>query len=170
VTDFIRIGGIQYNWNSTMSRVDGQPYRGFTEINWSEKLDVETIYSQTQDGAPIGGTSGQYAVDSFTVKMLWEYWEQLTDYLSFAAPGVPVGNRGLPGSYGLTVCTFQLSASEPLQLGALPIMLTAGQMRFIAPKGQAQKGNAGLEIEIGCWAQSLIINGKTLYSAALPTL
>ena len=170
MSDFIRIGGIQYNWNSTMTRIDGQPWRGFTSIDWSQKLDVETVYAQTQDGAPIGGTSGQYAVDSFTVKMLWEYWEQLKTYLALTAPGVPPGNRGLVGSYGLSTVTFQLSATEPLQLGAVPIMLTASPMRFVAEKGNPAKGNAGLEIEIGCWAQQLEINGLTLYSQALPTL
>lgn len=168
--DNVRIGGLQYNWNSTITRIDSQMWRGITSVDWSEKLDVETVYSQTQDGKPIGGTSGQYSVDSFTVKMLWEYWEELKIYLATLAPGVPPGNRGSPGSYGQTTFTFQLSASEPLQLGALPIMLSASPCRVVGAKISAAKGNAALEAELAIWCQSLEINKITMFSRAAPTI
>jgi|SRR5580704_1908470 hypothetical protein len=169
--DILRVGGIQYSWNSTLTRVDGQAYRGFTSIDWGEQLDVETVRSQTQDGIPMGGTGGEYSVNAFTIKMLWEYWEgYLKPYLAFLAPGYPVGNRGALGSYGQTAVQFQLTASEAFQVGALPIALEASPMRFISAKQTVAKGNAALEAEIACWVQQMSINGITLYSAAPPSL
>lgn len=163
----IRIGGQQYSWNSTLSRVDGVPRRGFTSIDWTDKLDVETIYSQTQDGVPIGDTAGQYAAE-LSGKMLWEYFEQLKSYLAFDAPGDPPGIRGPQGTVGQTKFKFQLSASEPIDPGATPIMLTANNCRLIEQKGGVAKGQAGLEIDFKFWVRTLSINGVTLYDVPIP--
>jgi hypothetical protein len=170
MSDIIRIGGVQYNWNSSITRIDGQPFRGILEVDWSQKMDVETVYSQTQDGVPIGATSGQYAVDSFTFKMLREYAEQLKLYLAMTAPGVPPGNRGQIGSYGLTTFVFQATASEPLQIGALPVHVDASPCRIIGEKQTSAKGTAALETEFTVWCQQLRVNGLSMYSPAIPTL
>jgi hypothetical protein len=170
VPEILRVGGKQYNWNSSISRVDGQPWRGITSIDWSQKLDVETVYAQTQDGVPLGDTGGQYSVDSFTIKMLREYWEQLKLYLATLAPGVPLGSRGLPGSWGQTKFTFQMSVSEPLEIGALPIQLDASPCRVIGEKAVTEKVSASLETELSLWCRQLKVNGLTMYSPALPTL
>lgn len=168
--DILRAGGIQYNWNSTSTRIDGQPYKGVRSIDWGEKLDVETVYSQTQDGRPIGSTGGQYSVESFTLKMLTEYADQLTTYLAFAAPGFPPGNRGLPGNIGETQFLFQFTATEPLQIGATPIILNASPCRIIGMKNTVEQGTAALITEFTLWSQGITVNGKSLYKQALPSL
>lgn len=168
--EILRVGGKQYNWNSSLSRFDGQPYRGVKSVDWSQKLDVETVYSQTQDGVPLGPTGGQYSVDSFTIKILWEYWEQLKLYLATVAPGVPPGNRGLPGTYGETTFIFQMSVTEPLQIGALPIALNASECRVVSEKETTEEGSAALVAEVGLWVRQLTVNGLSMYARALPTL
>lgn len=167
--EILRVGGKQYSFNSTLTRIDGQPWRGVRSVDWSQKLEVETVYSQTQDGVPLGGTGGQYSVDSFTLKMLWEYWEQLKLYLATVAPGVN-GNRGLPGTYGETTFILQVSASEPLQIGALPIMLSAGECRVVSEKESHEAGSAALVAELGLWVRELTVNNLSMYTRAVPTL
>lgn len=165
----IRIGGQQYSWNSTLSRVDGLPRRGLTSVDWTQKLDVETIYAQTQDGVPIGDTAGQYSC-AISGKWLWEYLEQLKDYLTNLAPGDPPGTGAANGqSYGQTKFKYQLQASEPLDPGAQPIMLTASNCRLIEEKGAAAKGQAGLEVDFTLWARTLEINGRTMFTVPIPT-
>ena len=168
--DIVRVGGIQYSWNSTLTLIDLQPFRGLIEIDWGEKLDVETVYSQTQDGVPIGSTAGQYAVENFTMKFLREYAEALKAYLAGPAPGVPPGNRGLPGSYGQTTFLFQMTATEPLQIGATPVVVNAGPCRIIGQKQTTAKGSNALETEFTLWCQQISVNGITLYSPAVPGL
>jgi hypothetical protein len=161
--EVLRVGGRQYNWNSCITRVDGSLWQGFTGLDWGEKLDVETVYSQTQNGVPLGDTGGQYAVESLTIKMLTEYWEQLKLYLANQAPGIN-GERGPIGSYGQTKFALQFTVYEPTLPGAFPIHIDAAPCRVIAPKGSAAKGNASLESEIALWCQQLTINGLTLYT------
>lgn len=166
--ELVRVGGTQYNWNSTTSRIDGAPWRGITSVDWSEKLEVETIYSQTGDGVPIGDTDGQYSA-AITLKMLWEYLEQLKQYLATTAPGDPPGARGPLGSFGGTKFKYQLSALEPLDPAASPIMLTGNNCRLIETKGTAAKGAAGLEVDVTFWVRTLEVNGITMYSPPIPT-
>lgn len=168
--DIVRVGGLQYSWVSTMTRIDGQPYRGLTSLDFSDKLDVETVYSQTQDGVPIGDTEGQYSVDSFTMKWIREYADYLTTYLAGPAPGVPPGNRGGPGEYGGTHFSLTLTAIEPLQILAVPLIILVPQCRIIGVKETTEKGSAALETEFTCWARQIIRNGKTLYKQAIPGL
>jgi hypothetical protein len=168
--EFLRAGGIQFNWNSTMSRVDGQLWRGIIKVDWGEKLDRETVYGQTQDGVPIGVTSGQYSVENFALTILAEYENQFTDYLAFEAPGVPPIGRGLPGNWGQTGFLYQLITDEPLQIAAEPIALTTGPMVATSRKQTVEQGTGKLAVEFGCWAQALTVNGKTMWTQALPTL
>ena len=165
--DIVRVGGRQYNWNSTLTRIDGQAWRGIQKLDWSEKLEVETVYSQTQDGVPIGDTAGEYSVDAFSFSMLSEYAAQLITYLAMLAPGFPPGARGLPGSYGQTKFQFQFSATEPLEIGALPIIISAAPVRITSKKEGREKGSGALVTEFGCWARQMSINGVTMYSPAL---
>ena len=165
MAEILRVGGRQYGWNSCLARVDGQLWQGFTSVDWGEKMDVETVYSQTQDGVPLGDTGGQYSVETFTFKMITEYWEQLKLYLS-TAPGFN-GERGAPGSYGETKFHFQLSIFEVFLGAQFPITIDAVPCRVMSAKGAAAKGAAVLETEVACWVRQMTINGLTLYSPSI---
>lgn len=167
MAEFIRYQGRQYSWNTTLSQVDGQPWRGFTAVDVGDKLDPETVYSQDGSGAPLGATAGQYEVTTFTFKMLAEYWVQLLAYLANVAPGLPAGNRGPIGTYGLTVFHYQLSIVDEFAVGATPIMVDVPFARVTEAKISAAKGNTALEYEITNWASQVIVNGVTLFTPPL---
>jgi hypothetical protein len=160
ILDVLRVGGAPYNWNSTLSLFDGFPNRGIVEVSFSDKLDVETIYSQTQDGVPIDATGGQYEVDSFSIKMLSDSADKLTSYLSLKPPFI--------GSYGRTKFSFNLTATEPLILGATPLVLDAPECRIIGVKEARARGVEALLTELTLWCRTLSRNGKTLYVPAIP--
>jgi hypothetical protein len=160
VIPFLRVNGQPYNWNSTMTRFAGVPWPGVVEFNWGEKLDVETVYSQTQDGKPIGATSGQYEVDTFTCKMLEEDANALMQAIALMPPYV--------GSVGRTEFDLELQASEPLSPGAVPIMMMSERTRIIGNKGARAKGIEALVREITFWSGGLRVNGVSLWTPALP--
>jgi hypothetical protein len=160
IGDIVRVNNQPYSWNSTLTRIALIPWPGVVSVEWSEKLDVETVYSQTQDGRPIGATAGQYEVDSFTVRMLSDSADSLTDMLSALPPFV--------GSFGRTEFPFVFSASEPLLPGASPIIMAADVCRIIGKKQTREKGVAALVTEFNIWCKGIVENGKTLYTTSIP--
>lgn len=167
MAEFIRYQGRQYSWNNTLSTFDGQPYRGLTSVDVSDKLDPETVYSQDGSGAPIGATLGQYEVSGFSFKMLAEYWAQLKFYLATLAPGTPPGTRGPIGTYGPTQFAFAMTITDEFAVGATPISLVVPFARVIEAKVSTAKGNAAIEYEVTCWASQVIENGITLFTPPL---
>lgn len=167
MAELIRYQARQYSWNNSLSLIDGQPWRGFTAVDVGDNLDVETVYSQDGSGAPIGGTDGQYEVDTFTLKMLAEYWAQLRQYLAFQAPGNPPGQRGAPGNYGLTQFSYQCTLIDEFAVGATPVVINVPFARVIGDKVSMAKGNAAIEVELKCWASQVIKNGATLFTPPL---
>jgi hypothetical protein len=155
----LSINGQRYNWNSTFSRIDGIPQGGIQKIVIGEKLDLETVYSQTQDGKPIGSTGGQYSVENFEITMLREWADSFTSYLAAKPPFI--------GSIGRTEFSYQLQISEPLLL-ATPILLSAATCRVVSIDEDQETGSKALVTIFKLWSDGLIKNGKTLYSPALP--
>ena len=168
--EILRHGGRQFDWRNTLITVDGQPRRGFTSFDFSDKLDIETVYSQTQDGVPLGPTGGQYQVDSFNLKMLTEYWADpvngLLAYLSDTALGVN-GDRGPIGSYGLTTFHLQLSISDDYLPSAPVIHYDCVPCRIMSAKPAGAKGPAALETDLTIWCLQVKVNGRTLYAPAV---
>ncbi|HLK38686.1 MAG TPA: hypothetical protein VKU41_18110 [Polyangiaceae bacterium] len=160
VIPFVRLNGQPYSWNSTMTRFNGTPWPGVIEFAWGETLEVEDVYSQTQDGKPIGGTAGQYKVETFTCKMLEEDADALTDSISLMPPYV--------GSIGRTEFNVECQASEPLAIGAKPIMLMSERTRIVGMSHTRVAGIEKLVREFKFWSNGLRINGKTLWTPAIP--
>jgi len=156
----LRVNGQQYNWNSTKTLILGVPVPGVIEVNYGEKLDVETVRSQTQDGVAIGSTGGEYSVEGFQIKMLAEHAAALFAMLAAVPPFI--------GSIGRTEFPFHLTASEPLLVGALPIVTDAPVCRIVGRRRSHAKGIEALVTEIDVWAQSLTENGVSLYAPQLP--
>lgn len=160
--DVIRVNNQPYNWNSSASKFDNQIWPGVTSVNVGDKLDVKTVYSQTQNGKPMGGTAGKYEVNNFKIKMLRDSADALTTYLSLKPPFI--------GSYGRTEFSYFLTVSEPLLIGVLPLVLVAGVCRVIEVNEATEEGLDELVSELTLWCKGVIRNGKTLYSNKLPGL
>jgi len=154
--DVIRIQSQLYNWNSSLTKFDNQPWPGVLEFSWSEKLDIKTVYSQTQNGRPVGGTSSKYEVDSMKVKMLRDSADAFLRYLAAKPPFV--------GSYGRTEFTTNLTVSEPLLPGVFPISMTAGVCRVRGKSQSHAEGTDELVTELDLWCRGIVESGITLYT------
>jgi hypothetical protein len=157
----LRLNHQPYSWPSSLTRILGVPVSGLVELNYGEKLDVETVYAQTQDGVPIGGTAGQYEVEGFTFKMLAQDGDALTTMLVASAPQ-------FLGAYGRIEFPFTCSVTEPLLPGAIPIEMVAPICRIIGRKAARAKGIEAFVTEFTVWSPGIIENGKTLYARSIP--
>lgn len=161
VLSVLALNKTPYSWNSSQSRFNGALWPGVVAVDYSEKVDVETVYTQTGDGVPVGATAGQYSVDSFTIKMLDKDFDALTSMLIATAPQ-------FLGSYNRIEFTFACSVAEPLVPGAIPIAMIAPTCRIIGKKRSHQAGISALVTEVTLWTDGISENGKTLYSRSLP--
>lgn len=158
--DIVRVNNQPYSWNSTRTLLLAQPWPGVVEVNYAEKLDVETVYSQTQDGKPIGATAGQYATEGCSIKMLSDSAAAFLAQLSALPPFI--------GSYGRTEFPFVFTATESLLPGGLPIVVAAPVCRVIGRKEARAKGVETLVTELTLWMKELTVNGVSMWTSAVP--
>jgi hypothetical protein len=152
--DRVRVNKTQYSWTSTLFKIDNFPTRQIASVDYEQKRDIKIVYASKQDGTPMGWTSGKYLVPAFSIKMLREGADALTDYLSV---------KGL-GSYGDAEWSFMAQLSEPV-VGLLPITMRGAPCRIIGEKDAYEEGidEVLTEYAIGCLFMKK--NGKQLWSA-----
>ena len=61
--DGARINGNEYAWDSISLKIDGEPFYGFTAINYGDKRERTKSYGMGRHHAPRGRTGGKYTVD-----------------------------------------------------------------------------------------------------------
>lgn len=152
IDKLLYLNGVPLAWNSTRSTINGLfPMLGFTEINLEESREGEYVYAQQPDGRPLGITSGEYKVDSFSFKMLAASAELLYETLaiSFGPSGAALG------SFGDARFSYQLSIFEPGAPVAGPALtLNVNGIKIEKRKIGASRGAGGLEWEHECKATS----------------
>lgn len=151
--DVIRVNSIVYSWTSTLFKFDGQPWQGVLSMDYEQKRERKVVYGARQDGQPLGVTSGKYEVPSFSMKMLKDSADNLTDYLSV---------KGL-GSYGDADFTILVQVVEPV-LGAFPITVLASPCWITGKKDAHEEGIDELVTEFEVKTLALVENGKRLWS------
>lgn len=140
---------------------DGIPRRGLVAVNYKEKLDVETVYDDSPDGAGIGSTAGRYGVESFTITFLRAAWAA-----TGPIPGIMqyLALKGL-GSYGAARFSFTAEYSEPLNPGAT-IVDTLAPCRIIGVEDDYSEDIKALVTKVDLHALLLVRQGgETLFDA-----
>jgi hypothetical protein len=153
---FVSINRMRFGWQSSRFFADNMPLTGLIKITYSEKLDQEDVYDNTNDGTPVGYTYGQYSNDGFVLTFLKQDANSFTDYLALKS------GRGWIGPE----FAFAAQCDEPLTPGAIPITLNGKTCRVVERKGGYEKGIAALTEEFLVKALSLSENGKTLFDRA----
>jgi len=154
--DFVRVNNTVYSWTSCKFAIDGMPTGGIVAVDYEQKRERKIVYSNRQDGTPVGWTSGKYSVPSFSIKMLRSWADTFTTYLT--AIGL--------GSYGDAEWAFSAQLIEPaLPIPALPLILLGSPCTIIGEKDAHEEGIDELltEYDIACLAMTK--NGKQLWSA-----
>jgi hypothetical protein len=152
--DITRVNDTIYSWNSCLHKIDNQPWVSIMEVNWEQKIDAKTIYAARPDGLPIGSTTGKWSLEGFTMKLLRDSADALTDYLC-----TKTGNR----NYGRARFDYLLQATEPVP-NARPLIASATTCRIVGEKDAHAEGIDELVTEFTILCLRFTKNGKSLWS------
>lgn len=159
LVDFIRVNNTRYSWNSVSHRVDMQRTRGIVAVDYEQKRERKMVYAGNQSGTPLGWTAGKYSVPTFTLRMLKEWANTFTDYLTTGG----LINPGA-GSFGDAEWTFTQQVVEPV-VGAVPIIMVATPCAVVGKKDVAEEGIDELVTEFEIATMAITENNKRLWSA-----
>lgn len=151
--DSLRVNGVPFSWTSSVFRIGGQAVKGIVAVDWAEKRERKLVQAMDQSGVPLGITSGQYSIESFSFKALVGSWAAIADVLSIA---------GL-GSYGDATFPIQVQAIEP-SIGSIPLIMNASGMVVTGVKESRAVGVEELVKEVTLMGLTIIENGHILYS------
>lgn len=65
--DSVRINGLQIGWASVKFKVNGNPYRGITAIEYADGVEASYAWGTGRHFAPRGRTAGKYTPEPFVV-------------------------------------------------------------------------------------------------------
>jgi hypothetical protein len=63
MADAIRINGNQFSWASVRLKIAGEPFHGFTSINYADKRERVKAYGMGRHHAPRGRSHGKYTTE-----------------------------------------------------------------------------------------------------------
>ncbi len=153
--DIVRINGNVISAKSCAFALAGVPYVGILAVDYSDSLDSEMVHGANKSGAPLGSTSGEYSVDTFTFSVLKDVWiaKMLPQLLLLSAA------MGAPGSYGGARWPFMAQYAEGLIVGTDVLE----GCRILGTKDSYAQGTGKLAVDCTCQAQILRRNGATLF-------
>lgn len=65
--DSVRINGLQIGWASVKLKINGNPYRGVTAIEYADGVEAAYAYGTGRHYAPRGTTAGKYTPEPFVI-------------------------------------------------------------------------------------------------------
>lgn len=162
--DVVRINSRTYGWNSCTFSVDAMPTEGLVGMDYDEKLEVRVIYSNQQDGPPLGQTAGRYQVGRFPLRMLRDSARAFKLYLTSRALLVPSGSYG----QALFSMGIQLSGKDAGDL--LPSTTIFSSCRVVGEKNTTEEGTGALvtEFDVGCLL--ILQDGVSLWNSTAGTI
>jgi len=152
--DIVRINNTIYSWESVEFTIDGNPWTGLVAVDTEQKRERKKVYAARKSGRPLGRTRGKYSVPTFTMKILVDSFDALTDYLCQQS-----GSQ----SYGDSEFDFTIGIAEPGP-GLRPITIIGTDVAIVGEKDGYEEGVDELLTEVELDAMSLTKNGKNLWS------
>ncbi len=153
--DRVRVNKTIFSWTSTVFKFDNQPWTGVPATDFELKRERKIVYAARQDGLPLGITAGKFSVEAFSMKMLIDSYDALTDYLTV---------KGL-GSYGDPPFSWICQATEPITEGMLPITASSPYTWIVGEKESREEGVDEAVVEVTLASLTMTKNGKQLWSA-----
>ena len=162
--DVVRVNATTWSWQSCIFKVDGQGTEGVVAIDYEDKLDTRTVYSNQQDGGPLGMSQGRYQIASFPLAMLRDSALALKNYLATKA------TASASGSYGQAVFTLTLQLAELDSANGVPTTVVFSSCRIVGEKASHEEGTdaAITEYQVACLL--ILQDGNTLWNALPPLL
>lgn len=153
--DLVRWNNNVISAKSCAFSIMGVPYIGLLAVDYEDQLDAELVHGANKDGSPIGYTSGEYSVSSFTMSMLRDVFQ--TKFLPQMA--LLSTTAGAPGSWGAARWTFVGQYQE----GPLVGTDTISGCRVVKAKDSYAQGMGKMITELTLMALTIRRNGLTLF-------
>ncbi len=153
--DLVRWNGNVISAKSCAFSLAGVPYIGIVGLDYEDQLDAELVHGANKNGAPLGYTSGEYSISSFSIVLLKDVF--IAKFLPHMA--ALSAAAGAPGSYGGGRWTF----SGQYQEGPLVGTDTIEGARVVGSKDSYSQGMGKLVTECKLMAKTLRRNGLTLF-------
>jgi hypothetical protein len=153
--DAIRVNGNLLSFGSISVRIGGEPFTGFTAIDYGDKVVVSKGYGLGPAQGPRGRTRGRYETDEVKLTAHRDSAQALITALSL---------RSLNGlSYGTV--QFQ-TVVQFIELGNVPMTVTLDRCRIVGVTETNAEGPdpAMTDFAIDCMA--IFRNGKTLFDSS----
>lgn len=152
--DITRVNDTIYSWNSTLHKIDNQPWSDIVAVDWEQKIDAKVVFTAKPSRRPRGSTTGKWTMEGFSIKLLRDSADAFTDYLC-----TKTGTR----SYLRARFNYLLQVTEPFP-GARPLVASAVDCRVIGEKDATEEGIDELLTEYTLLCLNFSKNGKTLWS------
>ena len=164
LVDCVRVNSRTYGWTSVSWSVDGMPSTGLVSIDWEESLETRTLYSNTQDGPPLGMSQGRYQIARFPIRMLKDSARMFKTYLTTQA----ALSLSPSESYGQAVFTMGLQLLGEDAGDFLPSTTVFGSCRVVGEKSSHEEGTGALVVEFSIACLLIEQDGNTLWNALPP--
>jgi hypothetical protein len=164
--DVVRINARTYGWNSLAWSVDGLPSEGLTGIDWEESLETRTIYSNRQDGAPLGMSQGRYQIAKFPIRMLKDSARMFKSYLTTRAAASVAPST----SYGQAVFAMAVQLLGEDAGDFLPSTTIFSGCRVVGEKSAHEEGTGALVVEFQIACLLIAQDGNILGNALPPVV
>lgn len=159
MADQIRVNGAVYSWGSIIAKFDGDPFAGFSEISYGDKLERVKSYGMARHHAPQGRSAGKYSTDPVKIKGRKGSAQALRDYLATRASD--------GASYGTVEFALDVQFVEPaVDGGETPIHVHIGRCVVSADVSSHSESADPLmdELELDC--MFIERNGLTLFDGS----
>lgn len=153
--DAIRVNGNLYSFGSISAKVDGEPFTGFTAIDYGDKVVTSKGYGLGVAQGPRGRTRGRYETDEVKLTGYRDSAQALINSLSL---------RSLNAlSYGTV--QFQLVV-QYIELANLPITAVLDRCRIVGVTESNAEGPDALMTDLTIDCMAIFRNGKTLFDSS----
>jgi hypothetical protein len=151
--DQIRINGALLGWGSIVTEIDDDPYQGYTDISFADKLTVEKVFGQSRAQKPLGRTKGKYDVDDAKVTMLAASARSLRQKLASKS------DSGT--AYGSVEFTISVQGVEKATDQVIDVLLVG--CRVVGVGDTWAEGEGVLKEEMTISVMSILRDGLSLY-------
>lgn len=90
MADQIRVNGNLLSWGSLIMKIDGEPFTGFTSIQYADKRERVLAYGMGRHHAPYGRSRGKYTPDPLKLTG----WKSSIKLMRFALANKAGGSYG----------------------------------------------------------------------------
>ena len=158
---FLNFNGVLVSWSHGRLTLDGDLFKGFTSLTYSDKLERSYGYGATPSHGPIGVTEGKYTPEQVKLKGMALSVSGLRDWIAARSPDGVSLNKAVPWNL---VYQWDMGVGSPMQ----KVEIT--QCRIVENSATAEESPDPMFDEIAFMPMRIIRNGHTLYTASAAEL